>query len=157
MDCENCNEHKYDIGRFRLREESDHAIIDELGNILPIMIVSNTVDGLEPMYADRRTVLHILNELSDTNHDEHKFWYLRYRLNVVHNDNYVLRERNNRLENENKKLRTLNYVNKEAVRLNKIKTVKIGNENVDCSNIDWELLYELYHKMIDFYYDEVEE
>lgn len=58
----------------------------------------------------------------------------------------------NELHEENKKLRTLNYVNKEAVRLNCIKTVKIGNNDVDCSNIDWEHLYELYGAMIDYYY-----
>ena len=61
----------------------------------------------------------------------------------------------NDLYEENKKLRTLNYVNKEAVRLNNIKIVKIGKEDVDCSNINWKLLYELYNGMIDFYYDEV--
>ena len=60
----------------------------------------------------------------------------------------------NELYNENKKLRTLNYVNKEAVRLNNIKTVSIGAETVDCSNINWELLYELYGEMIDHYYKE---
>lgn len=59
----------------------------------------------------------------------------------------------NELNDEIKKLRTLNYVNKEAVRLNCIKTVKIGNNDVDCSNIDWELLYELYGAMIDYYYE----
>lgn len=59
----------------------------------------------------------------------------------------------NELTDEIKKLRTLNYVNKEAVRLNCIKTVQIGNNDVDCSNIDWELLYELYGAMIDYYYE----
>lgn len=62
-------------------------------------------------------------------------------------------DRLNELTDEIKKLRTLNYVNKEAVRLNSIKTVKIGNNDVDCSNIDWEHLYELYGAMIDYYYD----
>lgn len=59
----------------------------------------------------------------------------------------------NELNDEIKKLRTLNYVNKEAVRLNCIKIVKIGKNDVDCSDIDWKLLYELYGAMIDYYYD----
>ena len=66
-----------------------------------------------------------------------------------------LEKENEQLKEENQQLRTLNYVNKEAVRLNNIKYVQIGKENVDCSKIDWKLLYELYRNMIDYYYNEV--
>ena len=91
---EHTNTHKYDYGRFRIRTESDYAIIDELGEIPPIMITSNsTFDGSEPMYADKSTVLHCLNELADNNHDEHKFWYLRYRLDTVQSENEYLRKK----------------------------------------------------------------
>ena len=60
----------YEEGRFELRE-TDNAIIDLKGDFPPIMIASNTVnDGSEPNYANMRSVLHLLNELSDNNPNE---------------------------------------------------------------------------------------
>lgn len=60
---------------------------------------------------------------------------------VISNDVELLQN----LTDENKKLKTLNYVFKEAIRLNGIKEVQIGNENVDLTKeIDWGLLDELY-------------
>ena len=92
---EHTHTNQYDVGRFRLRVESDHAIVDELEEFPPIMVTSNnTDDGAEPCYADRLTVLHILNELADNNHDEHKFYYLKYRLDKVHAENDYLRRIN---------------------------------------------------------------
>lgn len=55
----------YEKGRFELRE-TDNAIIDLKGDFPPIMIAHDTVDdGSEPNCANTRSVLHLLNELSD--------------------------------------------------------------------------------------------
>ena len=91
----------YENGRFRLRTESDYAIIDELEEYPPIMVqMAENDDGSEPLYADRRSVLHLLNELSDTNPNEHKYFYLKYRLDKVHLENEMLRNKITELEKE---------------------------------------------------------
>ena len=97
------NEHHgqsiYENGRFRLREETDYAIIDELGEFPPIMVQHIVeTNGFESCYADRISVLHLLNELADTNPNEQKHFYLKYRLDKVHGENAVLRKRVQELE-----------------------------------------------------------
>jgi len=103
------NEHQgqciYENGRFRLREETDYAIIDELEDFPPIMVqMEETDDGSESQYADRRGVLHLMNQLADTNPNEQRHFYLKYRLDKVHNDNDLLRKENKQLKEENKLL-----------------------------------------------------
>lgn len=88
----------YENGRFRLREETDYAIIDELEDFPPIMVqMEETDDGSESQYADRRGVLHLMNQLADTNPNEQRHFYLKYRLDKVHNDNDLLRKENEQL------------------------------------------------------------
>ena len=95
----------YENGRFRLREETDYAIIDELEDFPPIMVqMEETDDGSESQYADRRGVLHLMNQLADTNPNEQRHFYLKYRLDKVHNDNDLLRKENKQLKEENKLL-----------------------------------------------------
>ena len=89
----------YENGRFRLREETDYAIIDELEDFPPIMVqTEETDDGSESQYADRRGVLHLMNQLADTNPNEQRHFYLKYRLDKVHNDNDLLRKENEQLK-----------------------------------------------------------
>ena len=89
----------YETGRFRLRTESDYAIIDELEGYPPIMIAQEYADdGSEPAYADRSSVLHMLNELADTNPNEERHFYLKYRLDKVHLENDRLRTQVTELE-----------------------------------------------------------
>ena len=96
------NEHMgtciYDKGRFELRE-TDHAIIDLKGDFPPIMIASNTVDdGSELEYADRRGVLHLLNELSDNNPNEEWHWYLKEMLDKAWTQYHEQKEENEQLK-----------------------------------------------------------
>ena len=91
----------YENGRFRLREETDYAIIDELEDFPPIMVqMEETDDGSESQYADRRGVLHLMNQLADTNPNEQRHFYLKYRLDKVHNDNDLLRKENEQLKSQ---------------------------------------------------------
>ena len=96
------NEHTgtciYEKGRFELRE-TDNAIIDLTGDFPPIMIASNTVDdGSEPNYADRRGVLHLLNELVDNNPNEEKHWYLKKMLDKSWKQYHEQKEENEQLK-----------------------------------------------------------
>lgn len=65
MNKENINSNcETNTGRFSLRSESDYAIIDELGEIAPIMVdMKSSDDGSESGYADRSSVLKLLNNL----------------------------------------------------------------------------------------------
>ena len=99
------NEHTgtciYDKGRFELRE-TDKAIIDLKGDFPPIMIASNTVDdGSEPNCADKGSVLHLLNELSDNNPNEERHWYLKKMLDKAWTQYHELKEENEQLKSEN--------------------------------------------------------
>ena len=107
----------YEKGRFELRE-TDNAIIDLKGDFPPIMITSNSVDdGSEPSYADRRGVLHLLNELADNNPNEEKHWYLKKMLDKAWEQYHEQKEENEQLKEEIKKLNTfkkiLDYAEKE--------------------------------------------
>lgn len=74
---ENSNKELYEHGRFSLRKE-DHAIIDELEEYPPILIqMNNPMDGSESQYADRSSVLYLLNLLADSNPNEHKHYFLK--------------------------------------------------------------------------------
>ena len=102
------NEHTgtciYEKGRFELRE-TDNAIIDLKGDFPPIMIASNSVDdGSEPNYADRRGVLHLLNELADNNPNEEKHWYLKKMLDKSWKQYHEQKEENEQLRKENQEL-----------------------------------------------------
>lgn len=105
------NEHRehigiciYEKGRFELRE-TDNAIIDLKGDFPPIMIASNTVDdGSEPQYADRRGVLHLLNELSDNNPNEEKHWYLKEMLDKAWTQYHEQKDENEQLKEQIKEL-----------------------------------------------------
>ena len=102
----------YENGRFRLREETDYAIIDELEDFPPIMIqMEETNDGSEPQYADRRGVLHLMNQLADTNPNEQRHFYLKYRLDKVHNDNDLLRKENEQLKKAKQEIEQLKILN----------------------------------------------
>lgn len=106
MTDEHAGQSIYENGRFRLRTESDYAIIDELGEFPDIMINHvESDDGSESQYADRSGVLHLLNQLADTNPNEQRHYYLKYLLNKRHDDNEGLRNKIGRLEKENKVLR----------------------------------------------------
>lgn len=95
----------YENGRFRLRTESDYAIIDELGEFPDIMINHvESDDGSESQYADRSSVLHLLNQLADTNPHEQRHYYLKYLLNKRHEDNERLRNEIEWLKKEMTKL-----------------------------------------------------
>ena len=88
----------YEEGRFELRK-TDNAIIDLKGDFPPIMIASNTVDdGSEPNYAHRRSVLHLLNELSDNNPNEEKHWYLKKMLDKSWKQYHEQKEENEQLK-----------------------------------------------------------
>lgn len=96
------NEHTgtciYEKGRFELRE-TDNAIIDLKGDFPPIMISSNIVDdGFEPNYADRKSVLHLLNELADNNPNEERHWYLKKMLDKAWIEYHELKEENEQLK-----------------------------------------------------------
>ena len=99
MSDEHTNTCRYETGRFRLRTESDYAIIDKLEEYPPIKVTPiNIVDGSESPYADRTSVLHLLNKLADTNSDEHKHFYLKYCLDKSHGENDSLRTQNELLK-----------------------------------------------------------
>lgn len=94
----------YDKGRFELRE-TDKAIIDLKGDFPPIMIASNTVDdGSEPNCADKRSVLHLLNELSDNNPNEERHWYLKKMLDKAWKQYHKQKEENEQLKQDKKRL-----------------------------------------------------
>lgn len=61
---ENIKKCTYDSGRFRLRKESDYAIVDELGEYPPIMVLMDGDGYREGQYMDRASLLHLLNELT---------------------------------------------------------------------------------------------
>ena len=63
--------------------------------------MEETDDGSESQYADRRGVLHLMNQLADTNPNEQRHFYLKYRLDKVHNDNDLLRKENEQLKERN--------------------------------------------------------
>jgi hypothetical protein len=105
------NEHTgtclYEKGRFELRE-TDNAIIDLKSDFPPIMIASNPVDdGSEPNYADRRGVLHLLNELADNNPNEEKYWYLKKMLDKSWKQYHEQKEENEELKQENAQFKIL--------------------------------------------------
>lgn len=88
----------YEEGRFELRE-TDNAIIDLKGDFPPIMIASNTVDeGSEPNCANARSVLHLLNELSDNNPNEERHWYLKKMLDKSWKQYHEQKEENEQLK-----------------------------------------------------------
>ena len=90
----------YEEGRFELRE-TDNAIIDLKGDFPPIMIASNTVnDGSEPNCANTRSVLHLLNELSDNNPNEERHWYLKKMLDKSWKQYHEQKEENEQLKKE---------------------------------------------------------
>jgi hypothetical protein len=98
----------YENGRFRLREETDYAIIDELEDFPPIMVqMEETDDGSESQYADRRGVLHLMNQLADTNPNEQRHFYLKYRLDKLYADNDLLRKENEQLKSALKELKEI--------------------------------------------------
>lgn len=93
----------YDKGRFELRE-TDKAIIDLKGDFPPIMIASNTVDdGSEQNCADKGSVLHLLNELSDNNPNEEKHWYLKKMLDKAWKQYHEQKEENEKLKQQKDK------------------------------------------------------
>lgn len=63
---ENIKKCTYDSGRFRLRTETDYAIVDELGEYPPIMVLMDGDRDCEGQYMDRASLLYLLNELTDT-------------------------------------------------------------------------------------------
>lgn len=94
----------YETGRFELREE-DNAILDLKGDFPPIMIASNTVDdGSEPNCADTRSVLHLLNELSDSNPYEERHWYLKKMLDKSWKQYYKQKDENEQLKQQLKSI-----------------------------------------------------
>lgn len=101
---ENVGQSEYEHGRFSLNK--DGAIIDELGDFPPILLVSNYIDdGSEPNSADRRSVLYLLNELSDNNPNENKHWYLKYQLDRSWNERDYLKDQVDKLSEENQQLK----------------------------------------------------
>ena len=102
MDSENIKKTNYDNGRFRLREESDYAIVDRLGDFAPIVICNGCCkdNGIESGHADRVGVLHLLNELSDTNPNEQRHYFLKYRLDELYRENGNLRMTNKSLKDK---------------------------------------------------------
>lgn len=70
------NKCTYDSGRFRLRKESDYAIVDELGEYPPIMVLMDGDKDCEGQYMDRASLLHLLNEQDE----EIKSLKLEYKL-----------------------------------------------------------------------------
>ena len=91
----------YEEGRFELRE-TDNAIIDLKGDFPPIMIAHDTVDdGSEPNCANARSVLHLLNELSDNNPNEERHWYLKKMLDKSWKQYYEQKDENEQLRKEN--------------------------------------------------------
>ena len=67
MSNEIANNCECSTGRFSLRKESDYAIVDELDEIAPIMVDMKSSDkGSESGYADRASVLKLLNNLDNT-------------------------------------------------------------------------------------------
>lgn len=94
----------YENGRFELRE-TDNAIIDLKGDFPPIMIAPDTVDdGSEPNCANARSVLHLLNELSDNNPNEEKHWYLKKMLDKSWKQYHEQKEENEQLKKELKSI-----------------------------------------------------
>lgn len=98
------NEHRdiciYEKGRFELRE-TDHAIIDLKGDFPPIMVqMEETDDGSEPQYADRRSVLHLLNELADNNPNEERHWYLKKMLDKSWKQYHEQKDENEQLKQQ---------------------------------------------------------
>lgn len=88
----------YEKERFELRE-TDNAIIDLKGDFPPIMIASNTVDdGSEPNCANTRSVLHLLNELSDNNPNEERHWYLKKMLDKSWKQYHEQKDENEQLK-----------------------------------------------------------
>ena len=88
----------YEEGRFELRE-TDNAIIDLKGDFPPIMIAPDTVDdGSEPNCANTRSVLHLLNELSDNNPNEERHWYLKKMLDKSWKQYHEQKEENEQLK-----------------------------------------------------------
>ena len=103
------NEHTniciYEKGRFELRK-TDNAIIDLKGDFPPIMIAPDTVDdGSEPNCANTRSVLHLLNELSDNNPNEERHWYLKKMLDKSWKQYHEQKEENEQLKFENNELK----------------------------------------------------
>ena len=95
----------YEKGRFELRE-TDNAIIDLKGDFPPIMVqMEETDDGSEPQYADRRSVLHLLNELADTNPNEERHWYLKKMLDKAWTQYHEQKDENEQLKSENQQIR----------------------------------------------------
>ena len=93
----------YEEGRFELRE-TDNAIIDLKGDFPPIMIAPDTVDdGSEPNCANTRSVLHLLNELSDNNPNEERHWYLKKMLDKSWKQYHEQKEENEQLKQELKR------------------------------------------------------
>ena len=94
----------YEEGRFELRE-TDNAIIDLKGDFPPIMIAPDTVDdGSEPNCANTRSVLHLLNELSDNNPNEERHWYLKKMLDKSWKQYHEQKEENEQLKQHNTEL-----------------------------------------------------
>lgn len=94
----------YEEGRFELRK-TDNAIIDLKGDFPPIMIASNTVDdGSEPNCANTRSVLHLLNELSDNNPNEERHWYLKKMLDKSWKQYHEQKEEDKQLKQRIKEL-----------------------------------------------------
>ena len=94
----------YEEGRFELRE-TDNAIIDLKGDFPPIMIAPDTVeDGSEPNCANTRSVLHLLNELSDNNPNEEKHWYLKKMLDKSWKQYHEQKEENEQLKQQLKSI-----------------------------------------------------
>ena len=94
----------YEKGRFELRE-TDNAIIDLKGDFPSIMIAPDTVDdGSEPNCANTRSVLHLLNELSDNNPNEEKHWYLKKMLDKSWKQYHEQKEENKQLKQHNTEL-----------------------------------------------------
>ena len=95
----------YEEGRFELRE-TDNAIIDLKGDFPPIMIAPDTVDdGSEPNCANARSVLHLLNELSDNNPNEERHWYLKKMLDKSWKQYHEQKDENEQLKKELKRCR----------------------------------------------------
>ena len=108
----------YEEGRFELR---NNAIIDLKGDFPPVMIASNTVDdGSEPNCANTRSVLHLLNELSDNNPNEERHWYLKKMLDQSWKHYHEQKEENKQLKQRIKELeQEIEDLRMDNIRLNK--------------------------------------
>ena len=122
----------YEKGRFELRE-TDNAIIDLKDDFPPIMIAPDNVDdGSEPNCANTRSVLHLLNELSDNNPNEEKHWYLKKMLDKSWKQYHEQKEENEQLKSTIAQLIEQNHKNKELL----LSDIRILEKALWCSSCE---------------------